>query len=127
MKETWNKLNLLLVGIGGALGSIVRYQLGKILSQKSNAAFPLGTFVINISGALLLGVVTSIKAGDNAYLLLGDGFLGAYTTFSTFMYEGFHLFRENETRNALFYIFGSLVLGIIGYFAGFETVKLFTL
>lgn len=119
-------MNLLLVGIGGALGGIVRYQLGKMLSQKSGTAFPLGTFIINITGALLLGIVTSIKAGDNAYLLLGDGFLGAYTTFSTFMYEGFNLFRENETRNALVYILGSLLLGIIGYFAGFETVKLFS-
>lgn len=119
-------MNLLLVGIGGALGGIVRYQLGKMLSQKSGTDFPLGTFIINITGALLLGIVTSIKAGDDAYLLLGDGFLGAYTTFSTFMYEGFNLFRENETRNALVYILGSLLLGIIGYFAGFETVRLFS-
>lgn len=119
-------MNLLLVGIGGALGSIVRFQFGKIISRKSNRTLPLGTFIINITGALLLGILTSIDAGNNAYLLLGDGFLGAYTTFSTFMYEGFNLFRENEKLNAFTYIFGSLLLGIIGYFAGHEFVKLFS-
>jgi len=112
-------LNLLLVGIGGTFGGLVRFQLGKVLSQKPATVFPVGTFVINITGALLLGVLTSMDAGNNLYLLLGDGFLGAYTTFSTFMYEGFHLFQGNEKMNAFVYIIGSLLLGIAGYVCGF--------
>ena len=117
-------MDLIFVGIGGALGSIVRYKLGKIITEKSSTTFPTGTFIINLSGAILLGLISSLDAGKNVYLLLGDGFLGAYTTFSTFMYEGFNLFQENEKMNAFTYILGSLILGIIGYFAGSEFGKL---
>lgn len=112
-------MNFVFVGIGGAFGSLARYQLGKVISQKSATTFPVGTFIINITGAILLGMVSSLDISKNMYLLLGDGFLGAYTTFSTFMYEGFNLFQENEKLNAFIYILGSLILGIIGYILGF--------
>ncbi len=112
-------MNLILVGIGGIFGGLSRYQLGKLISQRAKSTFPIGTFIINISGALLLGLLSSLDAGKNIYLLLGDGFLGTYTTFSTFMYEGFNLFQGNEKLNAFIYILGSLILGIIGYFLGF--------
>ncbi len=116
-------MELLFVGAGGLLGSLARYQLGKVVTERAKTAFPIGTFVINITGAILLGLVSSLDIGKNMYLLLGDGFLGAYTTFSTFMYEGFTLFRENEKLNAFTYILGSLFLGIIGYIVGFELGK----
>lgn len=112
-------MNLILVGIGGIFGGLSRYQLGKVISQKAKTTFPLGTFIINITGALLLGLLTSLDTGKNVYLLLGDGFLGAYTTFSTFMYEGFDLFRGKEKLNAFVYILSSLILGIIAYVIGF--------
>jgi len=113
-------MDLVLIGIGGAFGSLVRFRLGKVISQKQNAIYPIGTFLINISGAILLGIVTGMHAGHHIYLLLADGFLGAYTTFSTFMYEGFNLFHENKKKNAAAYIICSLILGVIGYFIGFE-------
>lgn len=112
-------MNWLIVGIGGAFGGVARFQLGKVLSQGSSTAFPIGTFFINISGALLLGVLTGMDAGSNWYLLFGDGFLGAYTTFSTFMYEGFGLFAKKEKCSGYLYLAGSLILGIIGYILGF--------
>jgi CrcB protein len=112
--------NFILVGIGGAFGSLTRYKLGKLISEKSNTQFPIGTFLINISGAVLLGILSSIKASGTLYALLGDGFLGAYTTFSTFMYEDFNLFQGNEKMNAFFYILSSLLLGIIGFTLGFK-------
>lgn len=111
-------MSLIFVGIGGALGSLVRFQLGKIISEKSNTMFPIGTFIINITGALLLGIVSSLDVSKSMYLLLEEGFLGAYTTFSTFMYEGFNLFQENEKLNAFTYILGSLLLGVLGYALG---------
>lgn len=117
-------MDLVYVGIGGALGSLARYQLGKIVAEKTNTTFPIGTFIINISGAILLGLVSSLEAGGDMYLLMGDGFLGAYTTFSTFMYEGFNLFLENEKLNAFIYVLGSLFVGIIGYTLGFALGKL---
>lgn len=117
-------MNLILLGLGGALGSITRFRLGNIISQKVNTSFPIGTFLINITGALLLGLVSGIHIEGNMYLLLADGFLGAYTTFSTFMYEGVNMFQESEKKNAFYYVLGTLILGIIGYVIGIELSKL---
>ena len=117
-------MNLILVGIGGLFGGVVRFHLGKIIAQRASTTFPIATLIINISGALLLGLVSGISVTENVYLLLGEGFLGAYTTFSTFMYEGFHLFQENEKLNAFVYILGSLLLGVLGYTAGWEIGKI---
>lgn len=117
------ELNLLWVGVGGVFGGLCRFQLGKVVSEKANTAFPIGTFLINISGALLLGLLTGIEPGNKIYLLLGDGFCGAYTTFSTFMYEGFNLFQESEKLNAFLYVLGTLLLGVIGYVCGWAIGK----
>lgn len=117
-------MEFLLVGIGGIFGSITRFSLGKFISKKLKSSFPFGTFIINITGAILLGIVTSIGSSKNLYITLGDGFLGAYTTFSTFMYEGFNLFQGKSKLNAFAYILCSVVLGIIGYAIG-EKLGLF--
>ncbi|MBU3172625.1 fluoride efflux transporter CrcB [Clostridium estertheticum] len=111
-------MTYVLVAVGGAAGSLVRYSLGKFISEKSKHSFPIGTFIINITGALLLGIVSTIGVSSNIALLLGDGFLGAYTTFSTFMYEGFNLFKEKEKLNAFIYILCTLILGVVGYVIG---------
>ena len=111
-------MTYMLVAVGGAAGSLVRYSLGRFISEKSKTSFPIGTFIINITGALLLGIVSTIGVSSNIMLLLGDGFLGAYTTFSTFMYEGFNLFQEKEKLNAFIYILCSLILGTLGYAIG---------
>ncbi|CAB1244717.1 fluoride efflux transporter CrcB [Clostridium sp. WLY-B-L2] len=113
-------MNYLLVGTGGILGSIARYGIGKTISKHVNARFPVGTFVINITGAIMLGILTSAQFGTNMYLFLGDGFLGAYTTFSTFMYEGFNLFKDNEKLNAFVYTLSSVIIGIIGFSIGIK-------
>lgn len=109
----------IITGIGGVFGSIARYKLGKLLSERSRTSFPLGTFAVNILGAFLLGIVSSLSLQENIYILFGDGFLGAFTTFSTFMYEGFHLFRENQKRNAVSYFIITVILGIVAYTAGY--------
>lgn len=117
-------MQYLIVGFGGIFGSIVRFALGKAIKEKTNTTFPIGTFLINITGAILLGLVNSLGVSSSLYLLLADGFLGAYTTFSTFMYDGFTLFQENEKLNAITYILGSLFLGIIGFIIGLELGRL---
>ena len=109
------------------LGSITRYMLGKWISERFNTIIPMGTFLINITGAFLLGIVSTIYTNGNLYLLLAEGYLGAYTTFSTFMYEGFNLFQENERKNAILYVLGTLFLGIIGFIIGIDAVKIFKL
>jgi CrcB protein len=108
-------MNYLIVGVGGAAGSLTRYGLGKYIMARTRNSFPWGTFFINLSGAILLGIVSSLAISHSLLLLLADGFLGAYTTFSTFMYEGFSLFHGNKKRNAAIYIVVSLLLGLLGY------------
>lgn len=117
-------MEIILICVGGAFGSLARFQLGKVISEKSETTFPIGTLIINITGAILLGLVSSLNISKNIYQLLGTGFLGAYTTFSTFMYEGFNLFQKNEKINAFIYILGSIFLGIVGYVIGFELGRL---
>lgn len=120
-------MEIILVGFGGVFGAVVRYSLGKVIAARTRHDFPVATLVINITGALLLGLVSGIGADRNSYLLMGDGFLGAYTTFSTFMYEGFNLFKGNKKRNATVYIAGSLVIGVIGFIIGYQLGKLMSL
>lgn len=114
----------LIVGAGGAAGSLARYILGKKISARYFFKISLGTFIINVSGAMLLGVVLSIGITGNLYLLFADGFLGAYTTFSTFMYESFHLFGDKKKLNAAIYVVSSLVLGFAGFAAGMAIARL---
>lgn len=116
-------MNFILLGIGGAFGSITRYKIGTIISSRTNSKFPWGTFIINITGAFLLGLVTSLNVNKNLSLLLADGFLGAYTTFSTFMYEGFNLFEDRKKLNAFIYILSSLILGVMAFYLGNAVVN----
>lgn len=111
-------MGYLLVGIGGVFGSLARFALGKYISEHSKTSFPRGTFIINIVGAMLLGIVAVFQSDKNLYLLFGDGFLGAFTTFSTFTYESLKLLEQKEKLNAMKYIFGSLILGILGFVLG---------
>lgn len=117
-------MGYILVGAGGVFGSITRYALGKYISQHTKSKFPSGTFIINITGAFLLGVLTGAQTSKTLYLFLGDGFLGAYTTFSTFMYEDFNLFQNREKLNAFIYILGSLFIGIVGFAIGLQVGKI---
>lgn len=113
-------LNYILVGFGGSLGALTRFQIGKIINKRIKISFPIATFFINITGAILLGIVAGSPVTKNLYLLLADGFLGAYTTFSTFMYEGLTLYSDNKKLNAFLYIITSIFLGIIGFLIGYK-------
>ncbi|MDT8716201.1 fluoride efflux transporter CrcB [Clostridium sp. 19966] len=109
-------MGYIMIAFGGSCGSLTRFWLGKQI--KSKTWFPLATFIINITGAFLLGIVSSSNISHNLMLLLADGFLGAYTTFSTFMFEGFTLFKGSKLKNALIYIFSTVIIGIIGFYMG---------
>ena len=105
-------MTYVLIAVGGATGSLVRYSLGKFISEKSNTAFPIGTFIINISGAILLGIVSTIGVSNNMMLLLGDGFLGAYTTFGGLCKETVNLMNQGYYYSAMSYIGFSTILGL---------------
>jgi len=111
-------MTIFLLGIGGACGAIARFRLGALF-LKHERMFPLGTFIINIIGALLLGIFCGLKLSGNPYILLGDGFCGAFTTFSTFMVESVLLMQEGATKKSIVYIILSVVMGLLCFFAGY--------
>ena len=117
-------MEYILVGIGGIFGSITRYYIGKITSKRWNGDFPVGTFIINITGATLLGIISTKVLNNTLYSFLGDGILGGFTTFSTFMYEGFNLFRGRKKLNAFTYVVLSILLGVSFYGIGFNASRL---
>lgn len=111
------------IGCGGFLGAVARYWLGGLISSQVTTAFPLGTFVINVSGSLLLGIVASIGV-DSGFILpalrpaLTIGFLGGYTTFSTWSLETVRLVEEGSYALAAANALGSLAAGLVGLWIG---------
>jgi CrcB protein len=116
---------LVLLAIGGATGTISRYGLAKWLGEVAWAkGFPLGTFVINVTGSFVLGMAATIilerlpPTHQNWYLLFGTGFCGGYTTFSTFEWETYKLIRDGSLWIALVNVVGSVVVGFLGIVLG---------
>jgi CrcB protein len=111
----------LAIALAGSAGAVLRYVVGTQVGRL-NLRFPLGTFIINISGSLFLGwflaYVGRHHVSDTTRLAIGVGFVGAYTTFSTFMYESNKLADDGAGFLALANIIGSLVVGIIAVRAG---------
>ena len=106
-----------LVGLGGAAGTLARYALGR-LAPVAPGTFPTTTFTINVTGAfvlgLLLGVIARTRPTDQIWRpLLGIGFLGGYTTFSTFAVETTQLVRAHAAAVAVAYVIASVVAGLL--------------
>src|SRR6476469_1563119 len=99
------------VVIGGA-GSVRRFRVDGMVSARTGRAFPYGTMVVNISGAVVLGLLTGLALAGDAALLAGTAAVGSYTTFSTWMLESQRLTEERQVRNAALNIVVSLVLGV---------------
>ena len=100
------------VVIGGA-GSLLRFYVDGIVTAASGRNFPYGTLLVNLSGALVLGLITGLTLSGNAALLAGTAAVGSYTTFSTWMLESQRLAEERRYAAALLNIVGSLVLGVV--------------
>lgn len=113
---------LLYVAIGGAVGALARYIVAGMLHRLLGEAFPWGTMGVNLIGSFLLGVViTSIDTTPVAariQALLAIGFLGDFTTFSTFSHEGISMLRERSYPLAVVYVGTSVVLCVVGVLAG---------
>lgn len=122
-------LPYLLVGMGGFFGALARFIVARWTDVLVETRFPLGTFVINVSGSFLLGVVGTMIAdklvpnSDNVRLALGIGFLGAYTTFSTFEYETHALFDDGSWLTATTNMFASLFVGLLAVRAGMVAAR----
>jgi fluoride exporter len=120
------------VGLGAGLGGICRYAVTLLFVTRFGPGFPFGTLFINLSGSFLIGVVSEIfqtRAVGFEPLLrvaLTAGFLGGYTTFSSFAFETETLGGEHEWRLAGLYAVGSLVLGVVACYAGIVVARLMT-
>jgi len=112
-------LNLLLVGLGGSIGAVLRFTVTKKIGERYQGDWPLATFLINLLGSLGLGVIVGLKLKEVIGLFLGVGFFGGFTTFSTFMYEAIFLMEEGLYRENIAYLLLSIAFGIIFFAAGY--------
>jgi fluoride exporter len=114
---------ILWVGLGGFLGANARYLLAGWAARRLGVYFPYGTLIINITGSFVLGFFLAFIElrtwiHPSARLFFSIGFVGAYTTFSTFTYESMALMQRGEMLLAGIYVFGSVMAGLIAVFAG---------
>ncbi len=104
------------IGIAGALGAVVRYVFGRFVAERAGATFPLGTLLINVTGAFLIALVFALSAkkliSPALQSTLATGFLGGYTTFSTMNWEGTQLARGGNNTRSLLYFGSTFVFGI---------------
>jgi CrcB protein len=106
------------IGLIGGVGALARFALDGAVAARAATEFPLGTLVVNVTGAFALGVLAGAALHGDAYRLVGTGLLGAYTTFSTWMFESQRLAEDGELRLGAVNVVVSLVLGIAAIWVG---------
>jgi CrcB protein len=116
-------LKYVMVAIGGACGAIARFWLGAYVSERMGTKFPYGTFVINCSGSFIIGLIITLLAershwSPNLRYLIPIGFVGAYTTFSTFEYETLRAVQDGQVLVAALNVLLSVALGFASVWAG---------
>ena len=121
-------MNYVLVFIGGGLGSSLRHLINVVSIRSLGTAFPFHTFIINVTGSTVMGLIAGYlafkgEAAQSWRLFLMTGILGGYTTFSAFSLDAALLYERGEIALALFYVLGSVVLSLVGLFAGLALVR----
>lgn len=122
-------MQYLVISLGGILGANARYLLGTWIAQRYGTSFPYGTLVINISGSFVIGLFLTLISErfvvhPNWRLFFAVGFLGAYTTFSTFSYESVVLIQNGSWWLGLVNMVGSVVLGPVAVVLGMAVARL---
>jgi CrcB protein len=122
-KERRGLLKYVMVGVGGCLGSILRFWLGSYIASRMGTRFPYGTLVINITGSFLIGLVFALLSArtywnPNLIYLISIGFIGGYTTFSSFEYETFRTIQDGQIGLGILYVALSLFVGFIAVWGG---------
>ncbi|MFF5288228.1 fluoride efflux transporter CrcB [Paractinoplanes globisporus] len=105
-------MTLLLVALGAAVGAPLRYLTDRAVQARHDSVFPWGTFAVNMAGSLLLGFLTGLPSSAAVTALLGTGFCGALTTYSTFSYETLRLAQEGARFYAVVNVVASVVAGL---------------
>ena len=124
-----NAVGLLLVFVGGGLGSSVRYLIGKASVAVLGPEFPYGTLAINVVGSFVMGLVAGwfamrVQASQEWKLFLTTGIIGGFTTYSTFSLETALLWERGATGLAFLYVSGTLLLGLVGIFGGLALIRM---
>ena len=104
------------IGAAGAVGALARYLLGRFIADRAGSSFPLGTLLINVTGAFAIGLLAALVGhklmSPALQRILATGFLGGYTTFSTMSWEGVQLASGGSTQGSILYLGGNVVLGL---------------
>ena len=121
-------MNYLLVFVGGGLGSTLRHIVNVVTPRYLGSAFPYHTFIINITGSTVMGIIAGYlafkgEASQPWRLFLMTGILGGYTTFSAFSLDAVLLYERGQIGLALFYLLGSVAFSLAGLFAGLALVR----
>ncbi|MEK4426260.1 fluoride efflux transporter CrcB [Solibacillus sp. FSL K6-1523] len=111
---------MIFVALGGFFGAIARYGLSQFIQSIFNTAYPIATFLINSLGSFLIGFAVGQGFSTSVHLFAVIGFLGAFTTFSTFSFDIIQLLEKNEVKRALLYLISSVLLGILFAMIGFQ-------
>lgn len=114
-------MTVVLVAVGGALGAAVRYLAGRHVA--SYRSFPVATFLVNVAGCLLLGMFAGASMSAQSFALLGSGFCGGLTTYSTFAVESVGLARIRKPFTSLLYVLASISVGLAAAWLGFGVVS----
>jgi fluoride exporter len=116
-------LKYVLVGMGGCLGSILRFWVSTYIGSRIGTRFPYGTLVVNITGSFLVGLVLAFLTartewGSNWRYLIPIGFIGGYTTFSAFEYETLRTIQDGQMGLGLLYMATSVIIGFVAVWGG---------
>jgi len=120
----------LLIALGGSLGALARYGVSFWIQERASGALPYGTFIVNMTGCLVMGLVmTRLNEGGevsvNWRFFVPVGFIGAYTTFSSFEFETFRLIQQGLPLAGLVYVVSSLILGYLALWLGVVMARVF--
>ena len=119
---------LILVGIGGLAGSILRYLITLFFARQAGSTFPYGTLVVNLTGCFLIGLIFALSEKGDVLspewrILLTTGFCGGFTTFSTFSYESIRLMQDGEVLFVSLYVGISVIVGLLATWLGMLIIR----
>src|SRR6478672_78837 len=120
--------NVLLVGVGGFVGSVARYLVAVLFANQFSSVFPFATLTVNVVGCFLIGIIFALSDRGNILspewrVLLTTGFCGGFTTFSTFSYESLRLLQDGEYLYVGAYVLASVVVGLAATYVGIILIR----